>query len=103
MRAVCLISLVLLAVAFGVIYPIANRGVSGGSDRDEALNIAAAALWRGENPYYQRTYLGNVVSPLPGAILLAEPFVAIGNSAYGNLFWLALALVVPQGGRRERP
>ncbi len=78
-----------LVVIFFVVYPLADAGiVGGGSDRDEALNIATTELLHGHYPYYEKTYLGNLITPMPGALLLAIPFVLIGNSAYQNLFWL---------------
>jgi hypothetical protein len=78
-----------LLVAFVIVYPVANSGLmGGGSDRDEALNIAATELVHLRYPYYNKTYLGGPISPLPGAIVLAIPFVLIGNSAYQNFFWL---------------
>lgn len=78
-----------LAVLFYVLYPLANSGSLGaGSDRDEALNMATRRLMNGLYPYDARTSLGNPVSPLPGSLLLAVPFVWLGNSAYQNLFWL---------------
>ena len=80
-----------LALIFLVVYPVADSGVPGvgpGSDRDEALNIATTQLLHGHYPYYQKTYLGTPITPMPGALLLAIPFVLIGNSAYQNLFWL---------------
>ena len=48
----------------------------------------------GNYPYYVRTYLGQPPIPMPGAILLALPFVALGYSAYQNLFWLAVLFIV---------
>jgi hypothetical protein len=78
-----------LLVAFVIVYPVANSGLmGGGSDRDEALNIAVAELVHWRYPYYNKTYLEGPISPLPGAIVLAIPFVLIGNSAYQNFFWL---------------
>ncbi len=38
----------------------------------------------------QTTYLGNVLHHLPGAFVLASPFVLAGTSALQNLFWLPL-------------
>jgi hypothetical protein len=78
-----------LVVIFAIVYPIANSGVvGGGTDRDEALNIAVQELLSGRYPYYPKTYLQAPISPLPGSILLAMPFVLLGNSAYQNIFWL---------------
>ena len=82
-----------LALIFVVVYPMETAGrFSTGSDRDEALNIAGRRLLAGQYPYYERTPLGGAITPLPGAILLALPFVLLGNSAYQNLFWLLLFL-----------
>jgi hypothetical protein len=77
-------------VAFAVLYPIAKSGVVGvGSDRDDGINRAVMALFHGTNPYYIRTYLGNPLTQMPGALLLAAPFrLVLGNSAFQSLFWL---------------
>jgi hypothetical protein len=86
-----LVSFLILAVFVVALYPIANSGImGGGSDGDDALDVAASTLLHGQYPYYPRTYLGNPISPLPGSVLLAAPFVLLGGSAYQNLFWLLL-------------
>ncbi len=92
-------AIILLLVGLGILflvgYPVANSGRLGqGSDRDEALQIATVRLVRGEYPYYVRTYLDNPISPLPGALLLAIPFAALGNAASQNLLWLSLFLII---------
>ena len=80
-----------LLVIFYIVFPIANSGiVGGGSDNDEDFTVAIKALWHGRYPYYAKTYLGNSLSTLPGGLLLALPFVLLGNSAYQNLFWLGV-------------
>lgn len=89
-------ALVLLAllVLFVWLYPRANSGqFGGGSDRDDALNIAVGDLLVGKYPYLQRTYLNAPISPLPGSLFLAIPFVLLGNSAYQNFFWLLVLLL----------
>jgi len=87
-RLVLLMTLLLIA-AFIVLYPVARSGLFGpGSDRDDALNVALQALLSGHYPYYAQTYLGNPPTPMPGALLLALPFFALGTSAWQNLFWL---------------
>jgi hypothetical protein len=85
------LTFLLMAFAFLVIYPIANTRMPGaGSDDDDALNLGAMALLTGRSPYSQTTYLGNVLHHLPGAFVLAAPFVLLGTSALQNLFWLPL-------------
>ena len=89
-----------LVAAFVVLYPLANAGSvsalslssrdGGGSDRDESLNLGAAELLAGRYPYSPRTHLGNPVTQMPGALLLAVPFRLLGNAAWQNLFWMAV-------------
>lgn len=89
------VTLIILAVVFFLVYPIVNSGViGGGSDRDEDVTIAARALLKGEYPYHLKTYLGNSITHLPGSLILASPFVLLGNGAYQNLFWLLLFVLV---------
>lgn len=80
------------AIAFIVLYPLAQSGALGGqgSDRDEALNQGLAALAAGRYPYYEITYLGNPLTPMPGGLLLAAPAWLLGNAAWQNLLWPAL-------------
>ena len=83
-----------VVVIFILVYPLAKSGfVGGGTDRDAALNIATRELLEGRYPYRLRTYLGNLITPLPGSLFLAVPFVLLGNSAYQNLFWLPALFV----------
>jgi len=82
-------------VAFAAIYPIADSGVvGGGSDGDDALNIGTTQLLQGHYPYYYETYLRYPVVNLPGALVLAIPFVLLGNSAYQNLLLLPIFFAV---------
>jgi hypothetical protein len=86
-----LLTFVALIAIFAIVYPKANLHIAGrGSDADDGLNLAVNELLKGRYPYYARTYLDNPLSPLPGAILLAIPFVLLGSSAYQNLFWLGV-------------
>jgi hypothetical protein len=86
-----LLTSLLIVVAFLVIYPLANTHAAGaGSDDDDTLNLGARALLTGGFPYSRTTYLGNVLHHLPGAFVLASPFVLLGTSALQNLFWLPL-------------
>jgi len=78
-------------IIFALVYPRVNLHVAGiGSDDDDALNLGARALLAGQSPYAQTTYLGNVLHHLPGAFVLALPFVLAGTSALQNLFWIPL-------------
>lgn len=82
-------TLVALIVEFAVVYPHANSHANSvGSDRDEGANIATNRLLRLQYPHYATTYLGNHITQLPGALVLAISFVLIGNSALQNIFWL---------------
>lgn len=85
-----LFTFLILLAGFIYFFPRADAGIiGGGSDRDDALNIAVRELLRGRYPYYARTYLDNPISPLPGSLMLSAPFVLLGDSAYQNFFWLA--------------
>jgi len=88
---------VLMAILTGLfvtLYPIENaRGVGKSSDRDQGLNIASSLLVKGEYPYYQDDDFAGPLSVLPGSIIFATPFVAMGNSAYQNIFWLAILML----------
>jgi len=78
-----------------VVYPMANAGrFGGGSDADDALVVAVSELMRGHYPYTLSTYLGNPISPMPGAVFLAIPFVVIGAIHLQNIFWLAVFFLV---------
>lgn len=80
-----------LTGAFAVLYPISlQHTLDSGSDREEALRIALSAVRDHQYPYSMRTFLGNPITPLPGALLLAAPFFALGHIAWQNLLWLAL-------------
>lgn len=80
---------VFLVAAFAVGYPLANSGLIGpGSDRDEHLQLATTELLHGRYPYYPRGPFGQLISQLPGALILASPFALLGNASYQNVFWL---------------
>ncbi len=84
-----------LTVITAVGYQIANSGrLGGGSDIDDALIIGAGELLSGNYPYYKQTYLGGWLTPLPGAIILAVPFVLLDLLPYQNIFWLGVLFLV---------
>jgi hypothetical protein len=85
--------LVLLALttAFAVLYPASlKHDPTSRSDREDALRIELVAVRHHQYPYQFRTFRGNLPTPLPGAMLLAAPFFAIGHIAWQNLLWYAL-------------
>ena len=87
--------IVALLVIVLVVYPIANVHSGGrGSDGDDMLRQGATALLHLRYPYYEQTYLGNPFSVLPGAFVLAIPFVLLGSVALANVFWTAVLFVV---------
>ncbi|MCX5704020.1 MAG: hypothetical protein NT066_05995 [Candidatus Omnitrophica bacterium] len=91
---ICLATILFLLVIFFNVYPLVNLGiVGGGSDRDEDNTIATIELLHGRYPYYVKTYLGNTITHFPGSLLLAVPFVLLGNSAYQNFFWLFMFVI----------
>lgn len=65
-----------------------GRGPGRSSDRDEGLEFAVTRLLDGENPYYPSNKVAGPLSVLPGAILLAVPFVKLGAVGVQNWFWL---------------
>ena len=95
-RARLYVALLIMAciIFFIAIYPLAKSGIlGGGSDNDDAFNIAARALLAGKYPYNQLTYLGGKIAYLPGAILLSIPAVIIYSAAVQNILWLVLLCI----------
>ncbi|MEI6676342.1 MAG: hypothetical protein WCO57_14325 [Verrucomicrobiota bacterium] len=102
-RLACVLIFAGFAVCFAIVYPIENsRGLGKSSDRDDGLNLAVTRMADGQSPYYQHDKFAGPLSVLPGGILLAAPFVALGNSAYQNLFWLAVFLVCANWWFKDR-
>jgi hypothetical protein len=86
-----LLLFLLLTAAFAVLYPISlKHTLNRGGDREDALRIELNAVRHHQYPYATRTFLGNPPTPLPGAMLFAVPFFAIGHIAWQNFLWLAL-------------
>jgi hypothetical protein len=100
--AATLIAMILL-VLFAVVFPRADSQLPGhGSDEDEALDVAASALLHGRYPYEDPTYLGNPIAPLPGAVVLATPFAALGTSALQAFLWLPVLAVATAKAIKDR-
>ncbi|MBA2703462.1 MAG: hypothetical protein H0U60_06395 [Blastocatellia bacterium] len=94
-RLFAVLTFAALIALFAIVYPIANTHQPYvGSDDDDALNLAVRSLLHGHYPYYQRTYLDNLIHALPGALIIAAPFVLLGTSALQNLFWFGLLVFV---------
>jgi len=103
-RAILIMLVAMLGVGFFMIYPLADSGALGFvSDRDEALDIAVRQLWQGGNPYDCRAVAGvhrgcpqegTLIAPLPGGLLVAMPFVALGGSAGASLALLLTTVLV---------
>ena len=90
---VLMLLLVGLAFSAMIAYPFLNAGwgtTRGGTDRDDALIILVRECLAGHYPYYSTTPGGNPLTPMPGAGLLAAPFVITGQIALQNLFWLGV-------------
>jgi hypothetical protein len=102
--AMSIVTLLAVVMVFLTVYPRVNVHSPGmGSDDDDAHNVGVAALFDGESPYSSRTYLDNALHQLPGAYILAAPFVALGTSALQNLVCIPLffLLVARRSGDRR--
>ncbi len=67
------------------------RGINfGASDADDAIDVAISELMHGRYPYYAKTFYDNPITPMPGTLLYALPFYALGCSALQNIFWLVV-------------
>jgi len=52
------------------------------------------AMFDGKYPYYETSFLGNPISPMPGALLIALPFYVLGWTALQNIVWPVGGLLV---------
>lgn len=91
----------LAAVCFGLHHIEDDRGPGRSSDRDEALEIAVTRLLGGENPYYPQNETAGPLSLLPGAVILAVPFAAVGFVGVQNLLWLGVFICVAAARFRD--
>ena len=63
------------------------------SDSASALQNGVAAVLSGNSPYSVTSHLGNPLSPLFGAYVLASPFVLIFGSVFiRGIFWIFVAI-----------
>ena len=93
-----------LVALFVLGFPAAYGHAMGvGSDRSDALDVALARLADGRYPYEGVTYLGNPITPLPGALLMAAPFAWLtGDAAWQNVAGLLLLLPLLNRGSWRR-
>lgn len=81
----------IFAATYLLLHPFLQRHtLNRGSDREDALRVELVAMHNHQYPYAARTYLGNLPTPLPGAMLLASPFFLARHIGWQNLLWLAL-------------
>lgn len=101
LRVFAVLSTLAVVVGVFVIHPMVDyEGFNAGgihigaSDTDNAIDVGLTALLNGKYPYYETTFLGNPLTPLPGTFILALPFYLLGNSSVQNLFWIGVFLFV---------
>ena len=88
---------------FAVLNPWEDgKGPGKSSDRDEGLNMAVERIMHGETPYYPQNSVAGPLSLLPGAIVIAAPFVALGDSGYQNVFWIFIFFALAAWHFRDR-
>ncbi len=86
----------LLAVFSITMYPLANSGWgwrATGGDRDDALVLLVRESFAGRYLYHARTSAGVPISPMPGAGLLALPFVMTKQMGLQNACWLGAMIL----------
>jgi len=92
-----------MAAGYVILHPFEDgRGPGKSSDRDEGLEMAVTRMARGETPYYPPNEIAGPLSVLPGSILLAAPFVAMGDVGYQNIFWLGAFLFAAAAFFRDK-
>jgi hypothetical protein len=93
-----------LACGYVVLHPFEDdRGPGKSSDRDEGIEMAVHRLAGGMSPYYPSNRTAGPLSVLPGSMILAAPFVALGDSGYQNIFWLGALLCVAARRFKDGP
>lgn len=81
----------LVAILYVIVFPRAMaKPDMQKNDSYDALRVSSTQLLHGHFPYYVRDFEGNPVSPMPGALLIALPFLVLGRESLQNLFWLAI-------------
>jgi hypothetical protein len=82
----------------------AERADDVGSDRDDAVEIAARALLHGSNPWGQKSTLNLPITTGPSSILIALPFAATTGRINGLTFiaWCAFLCCLVLADIRQR-
>ena len=84
-------------VALAAVNLLVPESVDLRADRDDALDLAAAELMGGRDPWAVSTHIHPTHHPSPGlgGVLLAAPFaLGLGDSSWQNVFWLMIAVVL---------
>jgi hypothetical protein len=99
-----LLSVALALSTFKAVMIDANGPQDRSADRDEAVEIAAASLLRGANPWQERTALGSAITTGPSSILAATPFVWLFGriDVMSLLFWIGLLACLLLGDLQKR-
>ncbi len=82
----------------------ANGGQDAGSDRDDAVEIAATALLQGSNPWSHRSILSLPITTGPTSVLMALPFVGALSKINGLTFimWGLFIVILALADIRQR-
>jgi len=94
-RWVCYMAVVcgILTFLAWAVFVDANGGQDAGSDRDDAVEIAATAILQGSNPWSHRSILDLPITTGPTSILMALPFVATLGKINGLTFIIWVSFV----------
>lgn len=80
----------LIIVLYQAVFVTANLSQDFGSDRDDAVEIAATNLLKGQNPWASKSNLDNPITTGPTSILAAIPSVMLTKkiNSLTFLFWI---------------
>jgi hypothetical protein len=82
---------VFVAILYMIVFPRALEKIDmQKNDGYDALHVSSSQLLHGHFPYHVRDFEGNPISPMPGALILALPFLVLGRESLQNLFWLGV-------------
>jgi hypothetical protein len=85
---------VTMTILYAVLYPTSQRHIVGpGSDEEDQMRIAGTQMLQLHYPYLIHTYLGGLITPMPGAVFLSIPFLLLGRVSFQNPVWLAIFIL----------